>query len=155
MRSIEETRLKYDFAYYVKTKLHIPNSDEKYIMTEKHMLCVKAVMDHAFTVIEAYRGFGKSELISMCFLLWRAEMWDEDGIVFSASESLAHQKLDMIRTQCEFDNDKLAYMCSKGIEGYIWNRGEIWLVDKDKPVIIKVRNAKTGVMEEKYSYRIC
>lgn len=91
-------------------------------------------MDNKFCVIKGYRGWGKSELISFCYTLWRAEMWNESAIILSANEDLAFQKLDMIRSSVEFDNDTLGYMSGKGMDGITWNRGEIWLIDRNTKI---------------------
>jgi hypothetical protein len=61
-------------------------------------------------------------------------MWNESAVILSANEDLAMQKLDLIRTAIEFENPELAYLSGKGIGGIIWNRWEIWLVDRDNPI---------------------
>lgn len=153
--SILQQRLKYDFKFYIETRLKIPYSEnKKYTITNMHFNAITTIMDSKFTLIEAYRGFGKSELISFAWLLWRAEFWNEDGIIFSANENLAFQKLDLIRTACEFDNPELNYMCCKGIEGYIWNRGEIWLIDKNNPIVIESINPRTDTLIKHVNYKI-
>ena len=62
-------------------------------------------------------------------------MWNESAVILSANEDLAMQKLDLIRTAIEFENPDLAHLSGKGIAGIIWNRGEIWLVDRQNPII--------------------
>lgn len=102
--------MKYDFEYYVSQKLIIPNQpdSQKYIITPNHKKAIQMAQDNDFSVLQGYRGFGKSELISFCWLLWRADMWNESAVILSANEELAIQKLDLIRTSIEFENPDLA-----------------------------------------------
>lgn len=153
--SIEQQKLKYDFKYYVAKRLFIPYTDkEKYIITDLHLNCIKAVMDHSFTMIQAYRGFGKSELISYAFVLWRAEMWNESALILSANETLANMKLDLIRNAIETDNADLHYMYSGDMSNYSWNRGEIHLIDRKNPRMIEAIDPKTGYKTEEPAYNI-
>lgn len=62
-------------------------------------------------------------------------MWNESAVILSANEDLAMQKLDLIRTAIEFENPNLMNLSGKWISGIIWNRWEIWLVDRTNPVI--------------------
>lgn len=132
--SLHEVRLKSDFQYYCEQQLHIPFEDTKFIITESHLRAINTVMDNPFSVAKAYRWWGKSKLLTFCFTMWRAEMWNESAVILSANEDLAFQKLDDIRSSCEFDNDKLGYMSGKGVDGITWNRWEIWLVDRSRYV---------------------
>lgn len=288
--SIREQRLKHDFKYYVDSRLFIPYTDKKYIITEKHLESIKGVMDNAFTLIEAYRSFGKcmagdtivstldgpkmlkdvsigdalfsldglslketkviakvntgikkgfkitgvngasfiasedhrvntfngfkkvkelttddyliypilldyatanvsfvkikeikevgniemydievdkyknfiangfsvhnSELITYAFALWRAEMWNEDVLILSANEPLAHLKLDLIRNSIETDNPELRYMYSGDMANFTWNRGEIHLIDRNKPVYSDVIDHRTGQQKSVANYSV-
>lgn len=152
--NIKEQRLKYDFNYYVANRIFIPYSEKRYIITDLHLKCIKGVMDHSFTLIEAYRGFGKSELITYAFVLWRAEMWNESTLILSANENLANMKLDLIRNAIETDNPELHYMYSGDMNNYSWNRGEIHLIDRKHPRMIRKINPNTGVEEEIPAYNI-
>lgn len=40
-------------------------------------------------------------------------MWNESAVILSANEDLAYQKMDDIRSSCEFDNEQLAYLSGK------------------------------------------
>lgn len=135
--NVHDVRLKFDFEYYVKCRILIPNrpDPERYIITKKHKEAIGNIQDHDFSVLEAYRWFGKSELVSYCWVLWRADMWNESAVILSANEDLAMQKLDLIRTAIEFENQELAHLSGKGVAGIIWNRWEIWLVDRANPII--------------------
>jgi hypothetical protein len=152
--SITRERLKHDFKYYVDNRLFIPYTEKKYIITPKHLKCIEGVMDNNFTLIEAYRGFGKSELITYAYVLWRAEMWNESSLILSANENLANMKLDLIRNAIETDNAELHYMYSGDMNNYSWNRGEIHLIDRKNPRMAKTINPKTGFEEEIPVYNI-
>lgn len=151
---IEEQRMKHDFEYYVSKKIFIPYTNKRYIISPKHKMCIKSIMDNLFTIIQAYRGFGKSELISYCFALWRAEMWDETVLILSANQDLAYLKLDLIRNAIESNNDSLRYLYSGDMSNYTWNRGELHLIDRNEPKILSSANARTGFEEEKFTYNI-
>lgn len=137
--SLHETRLKHDFKYYCETKLHIPFREDKYLITTPHNKSIQIIQDNDFTIFEAYRWFWKTDLVSFCWAIWRAEMWNESAVILSANEDLAFQKLDLIRCSCEFDNNNLSYMCWKWVDWIIWNRWEIWLLDKNKSINIDWR----------------
>lgn len=147
--------LRSSFKMYVENRLFRPmTNQEKYIITPYHLKCINTVQDHEFSVIEAYRGFGKSELISYSWVLWRAEMYNESAIIFSANEDLAYQKLDLIRNCIEIENPSLNYMCSKGISGMTWNRGEIWLINKNDPIYMPDGTQSYRIMAKLYARSI-
>jgi len=152
--SIHQQRLKHDFKYYVEHRIFIPYSKERYIMTDLHVSSIKGIMDHYFTVIEAYRSWGKSELVTYAFVLWRAEMWNESSLILSANENLANMKLDLIRNAIETDNPDLHYMYSGDMNNYSWNRGEIHLIDRKNPRMARIINPKNGILEEAPVYNI-
>lgn len=139
MSLISTAREKFSFRAYVENRLLIPEylrsmAGDKFILSKEHERVIRMIQDNQFTVFEAYRGFGKTMLVSYAFLLWRAEMWHESGIIFSANQELAYQKLDIIRNAIEIENPLLSYMCSKQYSSMTWNRGEIWLIDKMNPI---------------------
>lgn len=152
--SVTQQRMKHDFKYYVLNRLFIPYTKKRYIITDLHLGCIKTVMDNFYTLIEAYRGFGKSELISYAFILWRAEMWNESSLILSANENLAHMKLDLIRNSIESDNQNLHYMYSGDIGHYSWNRGEIHLIDKNNPRVMETFDSKGGQPSDTIVYPI-
>lgn len=153
---MHEQRLKHDFQYYVEQKLHIPGSfgEEKFIITKEHNKAISLVQDNDFTLAEAFRGFGKTLLYDFAYPLWRGDMWGEDSLILSANIDLAYQKLDAIRTSCEYDNPGLANLCSQTLDGYTWNRGEIWLIDKDQPIHSTFTDPVTGNVSIRTSYRV-
>lgn len=151
--NIHENRLKYDFKYYVENRIFIPYTKKRYIITPLHENTIKDIMDHPFVIFLAYRGFGKSEIISYAFALWRAEMWNESSLILSANENLAYMKLDLIRNAIESDNPELRYMYSGDISSYTWNRGEINLIDKKNPMVHEGIN-REGQVEQKLLYNI-
>jgi len=154
--SAHELRLKHDFQYYVEQRLHIPGTfgEEKFIISPEHNKAISIIQDNDFSLIEAYRGFGKSLLVDFAFALWRGEMWNEDSLILSANIDLAYQKLDAIRQACEYDNPQLSDLCSQSLDGYTWNRGEIWLVDRKNPIHNTVTDPVTGDISIRTSYRV-
>ena len=152
--NFKEQRMKHDFKYYVENRLYIPYTRKRYNITPLHNKCIETVMENLFTLLMAYRGFGKTDLVSYCFVLWRAEMWGEDSLILSANENLAYLKLDLIRNAIESDNEELRYMYSGDMSNYIWNRGEIHLIDRNKASVREVMNPRTGIVEQKASYGI-
>jgi len=154
--SPHEQRLKHDFQYYVEQKLHIPGTfgEEKFVISKEHNKAVAVIQDNDFTLLEAFRGWGKTLLADFAYPLWRADMWGEDSLILSANETLAHQKLDAIRTACEFDNPKLSDLCSQSLDGYTWNRGEIWLIDRKNPIHNTSTDPVTGEVKIRTSYKV-
>lgn len=148
-------QIKHSFSYWVNAKCNIFGiPDEKYIITKQHDSLIEMLQDAEFILVMAYRGWGKSEIITFLWTLWRAEQWHEDAIIFSANDQLAKQKLDFIRVTCEFDNNNFAHLCSKDLSWYVWNRDEIWLVDKNNPITIFEQDPQTWERVSKKKYRI-
>ena len=78
-------------------------------------------------------------------------MWNESAVILSANEELAIQKLDLIRTSIEFENPDLANLSGKGVAGITWNRGEIWLVDRNNSTINDVGEQVYRIKAKIYS----
>lgn len=148
MDQLYEQRLKHDFWFYCQEKLYVPSETDfngdpiPMIITDKHIEAIHTTIDNKFVEIIGYRWWGKSQLFSYAYALWRADMWNESSAILSSNETLAMQKLDWIRTEVEFGNPKLNNLSAASLSSMTWNRWEIWLIDKRFPIAIIGRNGE-------------
>ncbi len=150
--TIEDYKLRDFYTYFYTVAKTLTGDPVPYTRTDKGEELVRLVGKTQNVVIEAFRGFFKTDVV-LHRAIHLAVTEHENTLILAATDALAQEKVLRIKKFMEASPEMKRFVPSLD-KNVPWNGSVLSIVDSDRPIKKEKFNDKTGKTELYYAQRV-